>query len=253
LYEAFAHWVGASLDEVELPLEEYPSLGSFFTRRLREGVRPTLAGPDRLAAPCDGVVASSGRADNGELIQAKGRHYRLSELLADEVLADELEGGEYVTIYLSPRDYHRVHAPMQAQVLGYHYIPGRLQPVSPAFVNAVPDLFARNERVVFHLATAAGPVALVMVGATGVGNISISYAGSNREPVETRRFRSEGEIRRVFHDEPVPVECGDELGIFHLGSTVVMILPPGPRLDLGPECALQVGQSIGQLGGEGAL
>src|SRR5262252_1883855 len=130
-YRAFARAVGANLDEVELALGGYPSLGDFFARRLQRGAREVDAAPSAIISPCDGVLAARGTAVSGALVQAKGRTYQLAELVADGELASRLTGGPYATIYLSPRDYHRVHAPVDARIEGYDYLPGALWPVNP--------------------------------------------------------------------------------------------------------------------------
>lgn len=223
VYTAFARAVGAELDEVELPLEQYPSLGSFFTRRLREGARVLANGPSTIVSPCDGKVASVGHARDGRLIQAKGRDYSLADLVVDPELAADLDGGPFLTIYLSPRDYHRVHTPARCAVSGYSYVPGTLYPVSPGWAQRVPELFARNERVVIDLVMPGerhARAALVMVGAAGVGNIGLMGEG-----VETRALR--GGQHCVRHEAPRELQRGAELGCFHLGSTVVLVFQPG--------------------------
>src|SRR5262245_39985482 len=174
-YRAFARAVGANLDEVELSLRGYPSLGHFFAPKLRRGAREVDAAPTAIIAPCDGVLAARGTAVASALVQAKGRTYQLAELVADGELAARLTGGSYATIYLSPRDYHRVHAPVDAEVEGYDYLPGTLWPVNPRVAARRDGLLVRNERVVIRLnAGPLGRVALVMVGAAGVGNIRLA-------------------------------------------------------------------------------
>lgn len=226
-YRAFASAVGANLDETELPLGDYESLGDFFARGLRRGARLVDPHPDAVIAPCDGVTAASGIATDGTLLQAKGHTYRLAELVASEALAARLSGGHYTTIYLSPRDYHRVHAPIDGVLVGYEYIPGALWPVNPRFVERRSGLFARNERVVLHLnSRAAGDVVLVMVGASGVGNIRLSHPGLPAQPPDTAVLRPSRERYRVELPE-IRVRRGDELGAFRLGSTVIMAFAPG--------------------------
>jgi len=251
LYSTFARCVGARLDEVELPLEAYPTLGSFFARRLRPGARPTEHAPKAVVAPCDGVLARAGSADGDELIQAKGHRYSIEELVADTSLASELRGASYLTIYLSPRDYHRVHSPVDGGIAGYTYVPGRLFPVSPPFVASVPNLFSRNERVVFEIRTRFGAAALVMVGATGVGNIGLTYPGVDSVPVESRRFRGDSGVHRCRHNEPIPIEQGQELGAFHLGSTVVLLLPQELAITASEGGAIRFGEKIGALDATG--
>jgi phosphatidylserine decarboxylase len=220
-YRAFARAVGANIDETELPLGEYASLGDFFARRLREGARTIETATDAIISPCDGVLAARGEAVDGALVQAKGRTYRLDELLANEDLAGRLTGGAYATIYLSPKDYHRVHSPVDAQIISYDYVPGTLWPVNRWATERREGLLARNERVVIRMnAGALGDVALVMVGAAGVGNIRLAHAP------DSATFRGLRERRRI-ELSGVTVKKGDELGAFRLGSTVVMVFAPG--------------------------
>ncbi|CAN5870260.1 hypothetical protein BH11MYX3_BH11MYX3_05580 [soil metagenome] len=239
-YKAFARAVGANLEETELPLGEYPSLGDFFARKLREGARTIEPARDAIISPCDGVIAARGEAIDGAMIQAKGRTYRLEELLANDQLAKTLSGGAYVTIYLSPKDYHRVHTPVDAELLSYDYVPGTLWPVNGWATNRRDGLLARNERVVIHMnAGALGHVALVMVGAAGVGNIRLAHApdsASFRGPRERRRIELAG----------VRVKKGDELGAFRLGSTVVMVFQPGKAALVGETAQpVRFGERIG--------
>jgi phosphatidylserine decarboxylase len=247
LLGAFARAVGADLAEAELELAHYPSLGDFFARKLREGSRVVDREPDAVVSPCDGLVAAAGVVEDGTLVQAKGRTFSLGRLLGDDDLAEDLLGGSYAVIYLSPRDYHRVHTPITAHLEGYNYLPGARWPVSPRFVERVDGLLAKNERVVMNLLTDAGPAALVMVAATGVGNVWLEHLGT-----DTRAFRSGGEPQSVPLDDPPLVERGDELGAFLLGSTVVIVLPPGvSSLDLQPGDVVRCGQRIGSFEGEG--
>lgn len=236
-YRAFARAVGANLDEVELELAGYPSLGDFFSRKLRHGARELDAWPSAIISPCDGVLAARGTAIDGALVQAKGRFYRLAELVADAGLAAKLTGGPYATIYLSPRDYHRAHAPVDARILGYDYLPGALWPVNPHVAARRDGLLARNERVVIRMnAGALGYVALVMVGAGGVGNIRLAPGlcvapglpggrAASGATGDSAAWRVAREPRRV-ELSGVTVKRGDELGAFRLGSTVVVVFEP---------------------------
>ena len=253
-YRAFARAVGANLDEVELDLAGYPSFGDFFARRLRHGAREVEPDPGAIISPCDGVIAARGIAASGELVQAKGRMYQLAELVADTELAARLTGGPYMTIYLSPRDYHRVHAPVDVQVLGFDYLPGALWPVNPRVAARRDGLLARNERVVIRMnAGSLGHVALVMVGAGGVGNIrlapELSGASGSADPSratgDSAAWRGAGEPRRV-ELTGISVKRGDELGAFRLGSTVVLLFEPR-GLELAGELseAVRFGQRIG--------
>ncbi len=247
-YRAFARVVGANLDEVELELGRYPSLGDFFARKLRDGARVVDTAPDAIISPCDGVLAARGVAAAGALVQAKGRMYQLAELVADAALASRLTGGAYATIYLSPRDYHRVHAPLDARVVGYDYLPGALWPVNPRVAARRDGLLARNERVVIRMnAGALGDVALVMVGAGGVGNIRLApgLSGPSGPAGDSAGWRAAREPRRV-ELTGVSVARGDELGAFRLGSTVVLVFEPD-KVELAGQLGDQVrfGQRIG--------
>lgn len=220
-YRAFARAVGANLEETELPLGEYSSLGEFFARKLRDGARSIDTAADAIISPCDGVIAARGEAVDGALVQAKGKQYALAELVADDALARSLVGGAYVTIYLSPKDYHRVHSPVDAELVSYDYIPGTLWPVNRWATNRRDALLARNERVVIRMnAGALGTVCVVMVGAAGVGNIRLAQAP------DSASFRRLRERRQIEHTG-LRVKKGDELGAFLLGSTVVMLFQPG--------------------------
>jgi phosphatidylserine decarboxylase len=244
-YRAFARAVGANLDEVELALGGYPSLGDFFARRLRHGAREVDSAPSAIISPCDGVLAARGTAVAGALVQAKGRTYQLAELVADAELAECLTGGPYATIYLSPRDYHRVHAPVDARIEGYDYLPGALWPVNPRFAARRDGLLVRNERVVIRMnAGALGRVALVMVGAAGVGNIRLAAALGAAG--DSAAWRAAGEPRRVELGD-AEVRRGDELGAFRLGSTVVLVFEPR-AVELSGEVgdAVRFGQRIGR-------
>lgn len=243
-YRTFARAVGANLAEAELELDEYASLGDFFARKLREGARRVDSAPSAIISPCDGAIAAGGVVTDGTLVQAKGRDYRLDELIPDADFARSLLGGAYLTIYLSPRDYHRVHAPVGGHLESYDYVPGTLWPVNRWATQRREGLLARNERVVIRLnADQIGGVAVVMVGAAGVGNIALADAPQS---ATFRRFRE----RQTIELPHKPIAKGDELGAFRLGSTVVLVFPPG-RATLSSEIAVgtsvQFGQRIGRI------
>ncbi len=250
-WSAFARAVGADLDEPEQPLDGYRTLGDFFARRLRAGARP-VASDAELVQPCDGVVLATGQCDGQRAVQAKGHDYTLAELLADDTLAQELSGGTFATIYLSPRDYHRVHSPVAGRLVGYRHVPGRLWPVGPRYVEKVPDLYTRNERAIAVIETAFGPVAVVLVGTVGVGNLWLRWAG--RDGATTEALRGQPGPTDVPCAAPVTLAAGDELGAFQLGSTVVVVYPPGAvELDASPgqvvRCGARAGRRAGGHGG----
>lgn len=222
LYGAFARAYDVLVSEAELPLEDYPTFGAFFARRLKPDARPVDARADEVIAPCDGLLGARGAAGGGRMIQAKGRDYALADLVASPERATALDEGTYLTFYLSPRDYHRVHSPVAGELVGYDWIPGAHIPVSPRFTRNVDGIFAANERVVFHLETEVGPMAVVMVAALGVGNIGVTAAG-----LESRTLRAGRRAQKVRFEQPVRVERGQELGAFYLGSTVILVFPPG--------------------------
>jgi phosphatidylserine decarboxylase len=234
LVGAFARLAGIDTSEGEAPPGSYPSLGAYFTRRLRPGVRtwPEPGPVARTASPVDGIVGAFGRilpsaAGASRLIQAKGIEYDAGSLLGEATEGERFAGGSFLTIYLSPRHYHRIHTPLAARIRSARSIPGRLLPVNLAAVHTVPDLFPRNERLVVHLepsqpSDAPGPVALVAVGAFNVGRISAAFDPgwhTNRP----RRERPAPETRGY----DLEVGGGAELATFHLGSTVVLLFAPG--------------------------
>lgn len=234
LYRGFAEQVGADLGELDRPLSEFASFDEFFTRPLPAGARTIEGGDDVAVSPCDGVLSEIGIAEGGRMIQAKGRDYTVRALLADENEARSFVGGPYATIYLAPRNYHRVHATTAGRVTGYRHVPGAMFPVNPPSVAQVSGLFSINERLITYLDGPLGRVAVVMVAALGVGHITAAY-----DAVATRARRGgaaaasgpagpAGTAASVrSYVDPRPVAKGDELGTFHLGSTVVLLFQPG--------------------------
>lgn len=223
LVRFFCRMTGADPAEAALPLSEYASIGDFFVRDLKPGARPIGAG---LVSPVDGVLREAGGLQGDRIAQVKGRDYSVAELLGDRALAARMAGGSFFNLYLSPPDYHHVHVPCDGTVLSSVQIPGRLWPVNSWALNRVQDLFSVNERVVTVIQTARGVIALVMVGATNVGRISVSYDSfeSNkfrlaRGPVRIRHYGSDGTIAPKLNK-------GAKLGTFHLGSTVIMVCEP---------------------------
>lgn len=239
---AYVRGFKVDLSDVAEPLDSFGNVDEFFTRRLREGARPIEADPSAVLSPCDGEVVSAGPLSGNQLLQAKGRRYSLGRFLEDSALVPELAGGAQVTIYLSPRDYHRVHAPISGKIVGSRYVPGHLFPVSRAAVTRVEELFAVNERLITVIeAPDYGKVAVGMVGAYGVGHISVTY-----DTIRTNLGGSE--VVRTDYPSPRSIAAGEEVGAFHFGSTVVLIFPPG-RVELAPLRAgdrLKMGETIGR-------
>jgi phosphatidylserine decarboxylase len=239
---AFARRYGIDLSECP-EVEVYRTFGEFFARPLHPGLRPVAEGEQDVVSPVDGVVSEAGVAAGGRLVQAKGIDYPAEALLGDTALARRLEGGAYATIYLSPRDYHRIHFPLGGRVLGWRYQPGRLWPVNPASVRTVRGLFAANERLVTIQETPLGLCAVVAVGATIVGRVRAFYDPS--APPTNRRGAPPA---ARDYETPLPVEKGQELGAFEMGSTVILMFEPGrvaldPRL--APGARVRVGERIG--------
>jgi phosphatidylserine decarboxylase len=223
----------------------YASFNDFFTRALRDGVRP-LAQAD-LVCPVDGAVSQFGRISDGRIFQAKGHDYSATALLGgDAALAAHFHGGHFATIYLSPKDYHRIHMPMAGRLLRMVHVPGDLFSVNPVTARGVPGLFARNERVVCVFDGPHGPWVNVLVGATIVGSMATVWHGVVNPP------RS-GALRQwSYADQQVALPQGAEMGRFLLGSTVVMLFPASPGLRFNPAwasgAAVRMGQVMAQRG-----
>ncbi len=232
------------VDLSECPgLDCYRTFGEFFARPLHPGLRPIAPGERVVVSPVDGVVSETGAAAAGKLVQAKGLDYPVASLLGDAALARRFEGGAFLTIYLSPRDYHRIHFPLGGRVTGYRYVPGRLWPVNPASVRTVPGLFGVNERLVTVLDTPAGACARVAVGATVVGRVRAAY-----DPAVPLTNRAGARPQASDYEQPIPVEKGQELGAFEIGSTVILLFERGrvrleARLTAGAR--VRVGEQIG--------
>jgi len=231
---------GVNVSEMEHPPETYESFDAFFTRKLRKGVHTIDMTPETIVSPADSTILNSGRIRDGELTQIKGHTYRLDELLDSTNDSDRFARGSYITLYLSPKDYHRVHSPCTGHITHYRYVPGRLYPVNNIGVNNVERLFAVNERLITYLTTDQGAIALVMVGASNVGRITVGYDdiitnSSNKQTAYTVEFRHR-----------VPIKRGDELGMFHLGSTVVLITANEEMTlnDLSCEQPVRVGEAL---------
>lgn len=232
--------------EAEHPIGKYDCLQSFFTRRLLQGARAMPSDEKLIVAPSDGVVCDAGVAASGQLLEAKGSSFTLGQLLADDELASRLTGGSYVVIYLSPRDYHRVHFPARGKVVSWTHIPGKLFPVGSRSVKREPGLFAKNERFVTVVDSPAGRYAVVMVAAVGVGHITATY-----DPAVATHAGgfANGSVRHKHFSTPVSVERGEELGIFNLGSTTITLFQPGLLAmdDLPSDQQIRMGEPIGRI------
>lgn len=226
LKNSFTNWfvkkygIDMSLAKEENP-EAYATFNDFFTRELKEGVRPIVEGDNRLANPADGKVSQLGNIENGFIFQAKDHLFSAKTLLGgDAELAEPFKDGQFATIYLSPKDYHRVHMPIDGTLTQMLHIPGNLFSVNPLTARNVPNLFARNERVVAMFDTKIGPVAMVLVGATIVGSIETVWHGTVTPP-----SRDKLKVWSYPVDDAITLKKGEEMGRFKLGSTVVMLFP----------------------------
>jgi phosphatidylserine decarboxylase len=243
---SFARQYGIEVSEAEKPLEEYCGLQEFFTRRLRPDARPIASSLDAVVSPADGTFIEGGTVTQGRLIDAKDAGFTLADLLSDEEASRRLEGGAYQVTYLSPKDYHRVHAPVAGQVVAWHHVPGRLFPVNARSVLREPGLFSKNERFVTMMEGEAGLCAVVMVAAVGVGHITASY---DHEVATHRAGFSDRAVQHKRFSTPVRLARGEELGIFNLGSTTIIVFEPGRvALDqLAPGTRVRMGMTVGRI------
>jgi phosphatidylserine decarboxylase len=221
----------------------FGSFNEFFTRALKPGVRSVAAEPNAIACPVDGAISEAGKIDGERLLQAKGRSFSLTELLAAQSWAKNFEGGCFATVYLAPFNYHRVHMPLRGKLRETVYVPGRLFSVNATTAARVPKLFARNERVLTLFDTAFGQVAVVMVGALNVGSMATVWAGDITPAA--RRV-----ITRLPPQE-VSLDKGEELGRFNMGSTVILLFQRDRarwHAEVRAGAVVRLGQSLGLLG-----
>ena len=221
----------------------YPHFNAFFTRALREGARVPDAHPNSLLMPADGKVSQVGRISQGRIFQAKGQSFTAAELLGDEALAAPYADGWFANIYLSPRDYHRVHMPWAGTLVETLHVPGRLFTVAPWGVKAIPRLFARNERLVCHFETGFGPMCSVMVGALLVSGVETVWNGEEIPPYAHRP------VRRDWRGQGVTLGRMAEMARFNYGSTVILLFPrDAVFLDgFDTETPTRVGQRLGEV------
>lgn len=244
LIERFIARYGVNMAEAaESDPRAYPSFNDFFTRPLRADARPLAAAS--LICPVDGAISQFGRIDHDQIFQAKGHTYSTTALLGgDTSLAASFEDGHFACLYLSPKDYHRIHMPCAGKLVRMIHVPGALFSVNPAMARGVPGLFARNERVVCVFAGANGPFAMVLVGATVVGSMATEWHGVVNPPRPG--------IVREWNYTAAGIEYaqGAEMGRFLLGSTVVMLFPAGPlqfNPAWAPGGAVRMGEAMGDI------
>ena len=241
LIEWFVKRYDVNMREAANPdVASYATFNDFFTRALQAGARP-LARAD-LICPVDGAISQFGAMEGQQIFQAKGHHYSSTALVGgDAALAARFDDGSFATLYLSPRDYHRIHMPCDGVLRRMIYVPGALFSVNPTTARGVPGLFARNERVVCVFESARGPLVLVLVGATIVGSMATVWHGVVNPP--------RGDVVREwrYDEQPVELKQGEEMGRFLLGSTVVMLFPKGPLQfspSWAPTGAIRLGEAM---------
>jgi len=241
LIRGFVRLYDVDLDEAERGIDEYLTFNDFFTRTLAPGARPLEGDESTIVSPADGRITEFGTLSADRLLQAKGISYSLSDLLAEAPeLLPPFHGGQFLTIYLAPHDYHRVHMPVAGQLDRGRYVPGRRFSVNAATARSIDRLFCRNERVALWLSTARGYVVVVLVGALNVASLSTALTGEI----------TPGPERLLSPESPLRLARGQELGRFNLGSTVIVILPRGMaewQESLRPGQTIRVGQALGRL------
>lgn len=230
-------------EAVDERAEHYACFNDFFVRHLKPGCRPVSEAA--VTSPVDGVISEIGRITSGRLLQAKGRYYTVRELLAsDPALSSLFDNGSFATLYLSPKDYHRVHMPIDATLKEMIYVPGKLFSVQPTTARVIPRLFARNERLVVYFNTSVGLMAMVLVGATIVGAIGTTWHGDIRRGRQSVRFDYTNNP-----DVNTALQKAAEMGYFKLGSTVVLLFADGDRMqwksDLQAGSGIRFGEALG--------
>jgi len=235
-----AHYEVDMQEAADPRIESYASFNDFFTRPLKPGARPIAAAP--FVCPVDAAISQFGPIEHDQLFQAKGHSYSTRALVGgDQALAHKFEHGHFATLYLAPRDYHRIHMPCEGRLKRMIYVPGELFSVNPLTARHVPSLFARNERVVCEFECAHGPMVMVLVGATIVGSMATVWHGVVNPP----RTRTVREWR--YDDRNVTLAKGEEMGRFLLGSTVVMLFPRNVLTftpDWAPTKAVRLGEAM---------
>jgi phosphatidylserine decarboxylase len=223
--------------------DDYDNFNAFFTRQLKPDARPLAADKNALLCPVDGAISSFGKIRDNQIFQAKGHDFSCAALLANEEAANKYKNGEYITIYLSPKDYHRIHMALSGELQSMSHVPGRLFSVAPYTVDEIPRLFARNERSVHHFETALGPHALVLVGAMLVASMETVWHGLINPPraKKLRHFN--------YQSGEVSLDRGEEMGRFNMGSTVVLLFPENSvnwNAELQPGKPVRMGESLGK-------
>jgi len=210
-----------NLEETDADLAHYSTINKFFTRSLHEGLRPVDTAPLSVVSPVDGKILTFGEIKEGEILQVKGESSKLDDLVDIPGYRKKFIDGHYVIIYLSPKDYHRIHSPVNGEISGLSYLPGKLFPVNTFAVNNIDRLFSRNERLITYMECRSKLFALVKVGATNVGSIQVNYAPDKKTNVSLAKAESQVFMKKL------PIKKGEELGRFEMGSTVILLFEKG--------------------------
>ncbi len=245
--ERFVEHYGVNMAEAEVEdPRAYAHFNDFFTRALKADARPVNQDESVIVSPVDGAVSQLGKIERGQIFQAKGQSFNVTELLGgDAALAQSFMGGDFATIYLSPKDYHRIHMPLKGTLREMVHIPGKLFSVNPATAEKVPSLFARNERVAAIFDTEAGPMAMVLVGAMIVASIETVWSGLVAPAQNNVKHFQYGDSQAA-----VCLDKGEEMGRFKLGSTVVLLFPEGKtnfETSMAAESVVRMGERFGQI------
>jgi phosphatidylserine decarboxylase len=245
LIRTISKLAGINVEEALSPdFNDYPCFNAWFTRALKPGARTFDPDPQAFLSPCDGRISETGSLTDNSILQAKGKQYSVQDLLANDPVCSELTNGFFSTIYLSPKDYHRIHMPISGNLQRMIHVPGRLFSVAPYTVRQVPGLFARNERVISIFNTDSGPLVMVLVGAMLVSSTETVWAG------EVTPTKSKEVSVKDYSEAGINLSKGTEMGRFNMGSTVILLMPSGTVegvANLGAGDAIQVGQRMGIL------
>jgi phosphatidylserine decarboxylase len=239
---AYCMLFGVEMSESKKDVYDFSTFNEFFTRELKSGLRKTDATKKSVISPVDGRITEFGAIEKNTLIQAKGKTYTLESFLESAEYAKKFENGSFITIYLAPKNYHRIHAPISGKITGYQYIPGSLFCVSKMSSEVIDNLFSKNERLITYMESQKGIIAIAKVGACIVGKIRASY--------ESAAFDTSSNMKlKKTYSKKIPVKKGDEIGWFEIGSTVVLLFEKGAisfeELARGTE--IKMGQKIGML------
>jgi len=245
LIRLISNIAGINFDEALSPdPADYASFNAWFTRALKPGARVFDPEPRAFLCPCDGKISETGSLDKNRILQAKGKNYTVQDLLADDPVCAQLADGYFSTIYLSPKDYHRIHMPLTGRLQRMIHVPGRLFSVAPYTVRQVPRLFARNERVICIFETDSGPLVMVLVGAMLVSSTETVWAG------EVTPTKNKEVTVTDYSNKNISLARGDEMGRFNMGSTVILLMPSQTvtgQADLTAGIAVKVGQKLAVL------